>query len=292
MKRPQFIRALACGVAAAPLFSRAHASAPPEQQLAELERRTGGRLGVAALDTGTQRRIEHRAFEAFAMCSTFKLLLAGAILARVDAGKEHLDRIVAYGKSDLLDYAPVTTANVAKGGLTVQALCAAAVEESDNTAANLLLATLGGPDGLNAFVRSLGDRITQLDRTEPSLNEAAIGDPRDTTTPFAMAKDAQKLVLGTTLAMPSRELLTSWLVACETGTDAIRAGVPKTWRVGDKTGSGENGTRNDVAILWPPNGAPIVVAAYLTRATSIANDQRNAALATVATIVTAAFSTL
>ena len=292
MKRPQFIRT-AAGVAAAaavPSFASAQTSIGFERQIAAVEHRTGGRLGVAALDTGTNRHIEYRAFEAFPMCSTFKLLLAGAILARVDAGKDRLGRTVPYSNHDLLDHAPVTTAHVADGGLTVRALCAAAIEESDNTAANLLLATIGGPNGLNAFVRSLGDRITQLDRTKPSLNEAAIGDPRDTTTPHAMSKDAQNLVLGSELSKASRELLVSWLAAAQTGLSAIRAGIPASWRAGDKTGSGERGTRNDVAILWPPGGAPIVVAAYLTGATALDGDQRNDALASVGKIVTAAFS--
>ncbi|HTA38140.1 MAG TPA: class A beta-lactamase [Candidatus Acidoferrales bacterium] len=273
-----------------PSFARAQAANSAGRQIAAIEHRTGGRLGVCAIDTGTNRHIEYRAFEAFPMCSTFKLLLAGAILARVDAGKERLGRTVPYSKHDLLDYAPVTTAHVADGGMTVRDLCAAAIEESDNTAANLLLATLGGPNGLNDFIRSLGDRITQLDRTEPSLNEAAIGDPRDTTTPHAMMKDAQKLVLGAVLANDSRDVLVSWLAASQTGVDTIRAGVPRTWRAGDKSGSGERGTRNDVAILWPPGGAPIVIAAYLTGATTVTGEQRNAALASVGNIVSSSFS--
>lgn len=290
--RPQFI-CMAAGLAvaaAAPIVARAQTSESPLRQIALVERRTGGRLGVAAIDTGSGRQIEYRAFEAFPMCSTFKLLLVGYILARVDAGKERLDRTVPYGNHDLLDYAPVTKAHVADGGMTVRDLCIAAIEKSDNTAANLLLSTIGGPQGLDAFLRSIGDRITQLDRTEPSLNEAAIGDPRDTTTPHAMANDAQKIVLGTVLSNQSRDLLASWLVACQTGTSAIRAGIPSAWRAGDKTGSGERGTRNDVAIVWPPGRAPIVIAAYLTGATKLTGDQRDEALASVGNIVSAAFS--
>jgi beta-lactamase class A len=293
MERPQFIRTVAGSAAAAvvPTIARGQTPAPasPERQIALFEHRTGGRLGVAATDTGNGARIEYRAFEAFPMCSTFKLLLVGDILARADAGKERLDRTVPYSNHDLLDYAPVTKAHVADGGMTVRDLCIAAIEESDNTAANLLLATIGGPHGLNAFLRSIGDRITQLDRTEPSLNEAAIGDPRDTTTPNAMTKNAQNLVLGTVLSRQSRDLLAAWLAASQTGTDAIRAGIPTAWRTGDKTGSGERGTRNDVAIVWPPGRAPIVIAAYLTGATKLTGDQRNEALASVGRIVSAAF---
>jgi beta-lactamase class A len=291
MKRAPFVRAIA-GIAAAastPALARAVISGSPERQISVIERGTGGRLGVAAFDTATNRAIEYRAFEAFPMCSTFKLLLAGDILARVDAGKERFDRIVPYGKSDLLEYAPITRAHATAGGMTVRDLCAAVIEVSDNTAANLLLATIGGPNGLNDFIRSLGDRITQLDRTEPSLNEAAIGDPRDTTTPHAMRKDAQKIVLGTVLSKPSRDLLTAWLVESTTGTSAIRAGLPAGWRAGDKTGAGERGTRNDVAIAWPPNRPPIVIAAYLTGATALTGGQRNEALANVGRIVSGEF---
>jgi beta-lactamase class A len=292
MQRPQFIRTVA-GVAvaaAAPIVARAQTPETPERQIALVERRTGGRLGVAAIDTGDGRRIEYRAFEAFPMCSTFKLLLVGDILARVDAGKERLDRTIPYGNHDLLDYAPVAKAHVADGGMTVRDLCIAAIELSDNTAANLLLSTIGGPQGLNAFLRSIGDLITQLDRIEPSLNEAAIGDPRDTTTPHAMTNDARKLLFGSVLAQQSRDLLVAWLAASKTGTTAIRAGIPIGWRTGDKTGSGERGTRNDVAFAAPPERAPILIAAYLTGATALTGERRDEALASVGKIVSLAFS--
>jgi beta-lactamase class A len=292
MQRPQFIRTVA-GVGAAsalPIVVRAQTPETPERQIALVEDRTGGRLGVAAIDTGSGRRIEYRAFEAFPMCSTFKLLLVGAILARVDTGKERLDRTVPYGNHDLLNYAPVTKAHVADGGMTVRDLCIAAIELSDNTAANLLLSTVGGPQGLNAFLRSIGDRITQLDRTEPSLNEAAIGDPRDTTTPHAMMKDARQLAFGSVLSQQSRDLLVSFLTASKTGIAAIRAGIPIGWRTGDKTGSGERGTRNDVAFVWPPDRAPILIAAFLTGATALTGEQRDRALASVGKIVSLAFS--
>jgi beta-lactamase class A len=291
MRRQVFLRSAAACAAATivPSVSGAQTSLSPDRQFVALEQHTGGRLGVFAVDTGTWRHIEHRSFEQFPMCSTFKLLAVAAVLARVDSGTEQLNRPISYGQKDLLEYAPVTRAHVADGSMTVGALCTAAIEQSDNTAGNLLVASLGGRDGFNAFVRSLGDRFTQLDRTEPTLNTALPGDPRDTTTPHAMAKDLQVLLLGTKLSKASRDLLQGWLIACETGTTCIRAGIPATWRAGDKTGSGERGTRNDVAVLWPPNRAPIFVAAYLTGATKLTGDQRSAALADVGRIVTTAF---
>lgn len=187
------------------------AADPPNQtaedRLMALEARSGRRLGVAALDTVTGRRVAHRAGERFAMCSTFKLALAGAVLASVDAGKESLDRRVAYTSADLLSYAPVTREHAKEGSLTVGALCASAVEVSDNTAANLLLRTLGGPAGFTRFLRALGDDVTRLDRDEPTLNTNEPGDVRDTTTPDAMLATMKALLLGDALSPASRQLL-------------------------------------------------------------------------------------
>ncbi len=256
----------------------------PSQRLAAVEARVGGRLGVAAIDTGNGRRIEYRAGERFALCSTFKVLLAAAVLARVDSREESLGRRLAYGPADLLEYAPVTKAHLAEGGLPVSALCAAAVGVSDNTAANLLLATIGGPQGLTRYVRGFGDEVTRLDRSEPALNANLPGDPRDTTTPAAMAADLEKLVLGRVLSRPSREQLLAWLAASKTGGARLRAGFPPTWRVVDKTGTGANGATNDVAIAWHPGRSPIVVAAYLTDS-SAPLPEREAALAEVGRIV-------
>jgi len=252
--------------------------------LAAVERRVSGRLGVAALDTATGRRLEHRARERFPMCSTFKWLLATEVLSRVDHGVETLDRVVPYGQADLLDYAPITRQHVSEGGMRVSDLLAAAIEVSDNTAANLLLASAGGPAALTAFIRRLGDPTTRLDRNEPSLNTSIPGDPRDTTTPAAMVADLQRVLLGRTLSDGSREHLVDWLARCTTGGDKLRAGLPAGWRVGDKTGSGQHGSTNDVAIAWPQAGAPILVAAYLTQ-TDAAPAERSAALASVGEIV-------
>lgn len=254
-----------------------------------LEENSGGRIGVAALDTGTGRRLDYRSTERFAMCSTFKLVLAAAVLARVDAQKESLDRRVAYKTADLLDYAPVTKRHVKEGFMTVGALCAAAVEESDNAAANLLLRDMGGPESLTRFVRSLGDSVTRLDRNEPSLNTNEPGDPRDTTSPAAMVETVRRLLLGDALSPLSRKELETWLVACTTGKERLRAGMPPSWRVGDKTGTGANGAANDVAIVWPPNRAPILVAVYCS-GSALPHQELNAVLADVGRIVSNEFA--
>jgi len=257
--------------------------------LAALEARSGGRLGVAVLDTGSGRLLEHRGGERFPLCSTFKVVLAGAVLARVDAGREALARPVPYRRSDLLAYSPRTAARVAEGRMPVADLCAAAVVDSDNAAANLLLKALGGPTAVTTFVRSLGDAQTRLDRTEPALNSALPGDPRDTTTPSAMVKTLSALLLSDALTPASRQRLEGWMVACTTGQKRLRAGLPAAWIAGDKTGTGERGTVNDVAILRPPHRAPLLVAAYYTGSTAPFED-RNAVLAEVGRLVAAAFA--
>lgn len=233
-----------------------------ETRLSMLERQHGGRLGVAMLDTDNQRRAAYRADERFLMCSTFKLLAAAATLERVDQGKEDLGRQIVYNKDAVLSYAPVTSLHVGGQGMTVDELCAAAVSFSDNTAANLLLNSLGGPHEVTAFVRRLGDQHTRLDRVEPELNVGSPGDMRDTTTPHAMLAVMQKLLLGDVLSGTARGQLTAWLCSASTGKDTLRAGLPPEWMVGDKTGSGSHGERNDVAIVFPPHRKPLLIAAY------------------------------
>ncbi len=255
--------------------------------LARIETESGGRLGVAVLDTSTQARAGHRADERFPMCSTFKLLAAAAILARVDAGKERLDRRVRFEARDVVVNSAITKDRVGGEGMSVAELCEAAMIVSDNTAGNLLLASLGGPAGLTAYARSLGDTVTRLDRIEPDLNEAIPGDPRDTTSPAAMLSDLRALVLGNALSADSKDQLTRWLLGNKTGDTRLRAGLPSGWRVGDKTGSGDRGTTNDVGIIWPPERAPILVSIYLT-GTSFAGEQRNATLAAVGRAVASA----
>ena len=256
-----------------------------EDALADIEARTGGRLGVAVLDTASGELTGRRLDERFPLCSTFKVLAAAALLARVDGGQESLDRRIVFGREALVPYSPVTESRVGGSGMSLAELCEAAVTRSDNTAGNLLLQTLGGPAGLTALLRSLGDGVTRLDRTEPTLNEAAPGDPRDTTSPAAMVRTLSKLTLGSALSQPSRERLTGWLIDNRTGGARLRAGLPPGWRIGEKTGTGENGTTNDAGLLWPPEGAAQVVAVYLT-ASDRPLAEREAALAAVARVVT------
>ncbi len=264
------------------------AGSPAEPLRAEFERveaATGGRLGVALFDTGSDRTVAYRSDERFPMCSTAKVLACAALLARVDAGQDSLDRRVRYTSADLVTYSPTTKDHVGDDGMTLAALCEAALTLSDNTAMNLVVANVGGPAGVTRFVRSLGDPVTRLDRTETTLNEALPGDPRDTTTPAAMAADLRKVALGPVLSPGSRDRLCAWMTANTTGTAKLRAGVPQTWRVGDKTGTGERGTSNDVAVMWPPNQAPIVAVVYLTGATSVSEEARAAASAAVGRVV-------
>jgi beta-lactamase class A len=202
------------------------------------------------------------------MCSTFKWVLAAAIVARLDRAKLSLDEHISYGPNALLEYAPVTRQHVAEGFMTVGALAQAAVTLSDNTAANLLLEKLGGPPAFTEFVRSLGDSVTRLDRNEPALNSNAPGDPRDTTSPRAMVYLMRKVLCGDALSAGCRELLLTWLHASETGKDRLRAGLPPDWIVGDKTGTGQRGAVNDVAIAVPPGRAPVLIASYLSDGTA------------------------
>ena len=254
-----------------------------EEELKRLEALSGGRLGVALLDGSGNGARDWRGNERFPMCSTFKALASAALLHRVDAGQEKLDRRVTYARADLVPYSPTTEKHVGSG-LTLAEICEAAVTLSDNTAGNLLLANIGGPAGLTAFARGLGDNATRLDRTEPTLNEALPGDPRDTTSPNAMATTLSKLVLGTALSPASRAQLATWMVATKTGNDRLRAGLPESWRVGDKTGTGERGTANDIAVIWPTGRAPMVMTVYLTGASGTAAT-KNAVIADVARAV-------
>ncbi|TKT77400.1 class A beta-lactamase [Aquamicrobium sp. LC103] len=276
---------LAASIFAPAIISARTASAGTGEladRLRDIETAAGGRLGVAILDTGNGVRVEHRAHERFAMCSTFKFLAAACVLARVDRGEEQLDRRVTFAKDDLVTWSPVTEKH-AGDGMTMTQLCHAAVTVSDNTAGNLLLTSFGGPAGLTAFARSLGDELTRLDRIEPGLNEATKGDPRDTTTPAAMLGNLDRTVLGDALSPASRDRLGAWLRANTTGDKRLKAGLPAGWTIGDKTGTGGNGATNDVGVIWPPEHAPIIVSAYLAE-TTIAPEKREAALREVGRI--------
>ncbi|AIG77994.1 beta-lactamase [Amycolatopsis japonica] len=226
-------------------------------RLMELENKFDARLGVYALDTGGGGTVEHRADERFAFCSTFKGVATAAVLQRNPLS--HLETRVSYSRDDLMKHAPVTERHVATG-MTIRQLCDAAVRFSDGTAGNLLLRDLGGPAALTAFTRGLGDTVTRMDRVEPAITEATPGDLRDTTTPRAFAADYREIVLGDTLTAEKRDFLRDLLQRTVTGAGRIRAGLPSGWTIAGKTGTGEYGTLNDIAVLWPPGKAPIVLA--------------------------------
>lgn len=244
------------------LAPNAFATAAPSA-VVEYERTTRGRVGLFAMNLASGRQVSWRGHERFAMCSTFKASLAGLVLARADAGRDRLDRQVPFGPEDLLAYAPAAKARVAEGFMTLQAMCQAAVQVSDNTCANLLLREVGGPQALTRFWRSLGDRASRLDHDEPLLNRTRPGNPQDTTTPAAMARTIAALTTGPVLGSSSRDLLVGWMVACETGARKLRAGLPAQWRTGDKTGSNGTDASGDLAIAWPPGGGPIAICAYV-----------------------------
>jgi len=232
-----------------------------QRQLAQLEKNAGGHLGVYAINTGNGEQITHRPDERFPLCSTFKVMAAAAILARSVQNKDLLQQRIHYTASDLVSYSPITEKHV-REGMTVSELCAAALRYSDNTAGNLMIDMLGGPANVTAYARSIGDHAFRLDRRETALNTALPGDPRDTTTPSAMAHSLQKLLLGDALPVPQRQQLATWLRGNTTGGKRIRAALPAGWVVGDKTGSGDYGVTNDIAVFWPPEHQPVILAIY------------------------------
>ncbi|MBM7045330.1 MULTISPECIES: class A beta-lactamase [Rhizobium] len=256
-----------------------------DKQLADLEKKTGGRLGVSVLDTETNISLGHREEERFPLCSTYKALAVGFVLARVDQGVEKLDRRVTYGKDAVVTYSPETEKHAGTDGMTIAELCGAAVMLSDNTAGNLLLQSFGGPAALTSWLRTTGDTETRLDRNEPDVNQAIKDDPRDTTTPDAMLDTIGLLTLGNTLSETSRDQLINWLVGNTTGDNRLRAGLPKEWKVGDKTGTGNNGSFADIAVIWPPDRGPILVTTFVAEGTAPAKDIE-AVFADVGKIVT------
>jgi beta-lactamase class A len=245
-----------------------------------LELRSGGRLGVCLLDTKTGVLLHHRGDERFPVCSTFKVLASAAVLKCMGPKLDGLEQRIRFEASDIVENSPVTREHVGEGGISLREICDAAITRSDNTAGNLLLNAIGGTAGLTGFARILGDEVTRLDRIEPDLNEATPGDPRYTTTPNAMASNFKSLLLGDVLLPAARDQLTKWLIENKTGDARLRAGLPQVWRAGDKTGAGDHGTTNDVAILWPPGRPPLIVAVYLTGAALDPNG-RNEVIAAV-----------
>jgi beta-lactamase class A len=271
LNRRQVLRLIAaagiCGLAACHARPRS-ARETGADALKALEQASGGRLGVFALDTGNGRALSWRADERFALCSTFKLLLAGLVLQDIDSGRIDPQALIAVSADDLVPYAPIVQARLDAGvtAMTVTELAHAAQVSSDNVAANLLLRELGGPPAITTRLRAMGDTHTRLDRFEPELNLVPADEIRDTTTPRAMALTSAQLLTGDVLRLSSRQTLADWLVETRTGLRRLRAGLPREWRVGDKTGTGIApvmvNKHNDVAVAWPPSRDPIVIACY------------------------------
>ncbi len=255
------VMALALAACATPA-----SAASAQRTLKAIHKRIGGRLGVHILDSQSGRRIAFDDDSRYAMASTFKLPLAAALLWQVDRGAFPLTRALPIASANLIANSPVVEEQLKAGAvaMTISDLCAAVVVRSDNAAANLLLAGIGGPAGFNQFMRSLGDETTRLDRTELELNSNQPGDPRDTTTPRAMADSLLKIFTQDVLKLPSRALLIGWMNIARTGLDRVRAGLPKSWGSGDKTGTGANSAVNDLCIAYPPGRRPIFIAVYMS----------------------------
>lgn len=251
------------------------------RQFVQLEKKFDARLGVYAIDTGTNRTISYRPDERFAYASTFKALAAGAVLQQISL--DELDEVIYYTKDDLVPYSPITEKHV-DTGMTLMEICDAAIRYSDNTAGNLLFRKLGGPSGFEKSMREIGDQVTESERIEPDLNEAIPGDIRDTSTPRALATSLKAFTVNDVLPSDKRNILINWMRGNTTGDNLIRSGAPKGWEVGDKSGAGSYGTRNDIAIVWPPNRQPIIIAILSSRDTKDAtyNDELIARAAKVA----------
>ncbi len=288
-------RAVLAVLPAALVAGRGDAGNPFEPSLADAiaaaERASRGRFGLAIQDTASGQRFTSRGGERFAMASTFKFLLTAAVLQGVDHGRERLDRTIHVSPDDVLPNSPLVEKRVDGPPPTVAELCEAAIIFSDNAAANLLLPSIGGPAGLTRFIRQIGDPVTRLDRTEPALNRVAPGDPRDTTTPDAMIANLRRILIGNVLSPVSRQRITDWMIDNRTGGKRLRAGMPASWRIGDKTGSWNEQIANDIAIAWPDGrAAPVLIAAYTTGGPG-GSTALDATIAAVAKAITAAVGT-
>ena len=259
------------------------------KSMVALESVHGGKIGVYAINTANNQKLGYRSDERFAMCSTHKLLLVAAVLSRVDKQKDSLDRLVKFSQSDIQNYAPIAKQHLEQGRMSVADLSSATIQYSDNTTANLLLKSIGGPKAFNRYMHTLGDRITRLDRYEPEINTNIPLDPRDTTTPSAITNTMYKLLVGNELSPNSKELLLEWLIGNTTGNKKLRAGINPNWKVGDKTGSGENGASSDVAIVWPTDSKPWLIAVYYTD-TKSSPEQHSVVIAKVGKIISDTFS--
>lgn len=260
-----------------------------EEQLSTLEKYSQGRLGVALINTKDNSQITYRGEERFAMASTSKVMAVAAVLKESEKQAGLLDKNITIKKSDLVSYSPITEKHIVTG-MSLAQLSAATLQYSDNTAMNKILDYLGGPSKVTQFARSINDVTYRLDRKEPELNTAIHGDPRDTTSPIAMAKSLQALALGDALGQSQRQQLVTWLKGNTTGDHSIKAGLPKHWIVGDKTGSGDYGTTNDIAVIWPENHAPLILVVYFTQQEQDAKYRKDI-IAKAAEIVTKPFVT-
>jgi beta-lactamase class A len=282
-------------VGCSPLAKKVSATASPSATslaLSELERSAGGKLGVAILVPSTGATLSHRGGERFAMASSFKLALAAVILREADQGRLSLATQLPFTQSDIVSNSPIVTENLARGSLSIEALAKAAQTTSDNAATNLLLRQIGGPAGLTAKLREMGDLITRIDRFEPDMNGVGINDPRDTTTPDAMARTIAKMLTTDWLSSASNKMLIEWMVATKTGAKRLRAGLPSNWQAGDKTGTtaandvSQPDRYNDIAITWPPSKPPMIITAYYESPVKSPNmrDEDQAVLAQVGAI--------
>jgi len=252
--------------------------APQPFLLNDLEERHGGRLGVAAMDVGSQRRVSWRGQERFAFCSTFKAFLAVATLERVQREEEQLDRAVAVTRADMIPHAPVTEKAIGRT-LTIRELMQAAVEVSDNPAANILIREMGGIAVWRSWWPTFGDTTTVISRLEPDLNTALLNDPRDTCLPDQTIANIRELAFSDRLTPEHDQLISGWMIASPTGANRIKAGTPQGWTVAHKTGTGANGAANDIGMLTPLSGSPVLLAAYFTGAPEATDDQRDAVIA-------------
>jgi len=274
------------GLALAAACAAPAEAARADRELKALQKRIGGRLGVHALDSQSGKRFAIDDRSRYAMASTFKLPLAAALLWQVDRGAFALERAMPVSRENLLPYSPAVEAALAAGAstMTLRELCVAIITVSDNAAANILLTGIGGPQALTTFMRNIGDETTRMDRMETALNSNLPGDPRDTTTPRAMVDSLLRIFTQDVLSIPSRALLIDWLTASKTGLERVRAGLPKTWQAGDKTGTGENGAVNNLVVAFPQDRRPVLVAVYMS-GSQLPLAQLNAAHAQIGALV-------
>lgn len=275
-------RVLLAALPAFVLAGPALAAAPAAPDVSAIEQASGGKLGLFVIDVASGRTLSWRADQRFPFCSSFKAPLAAFVLSQVDRSELRLNQPVRFEPADVIPYyAPISRPHLADGAMPLDALCAAAVEYSDNIAANALLRIVGGPAALTAWMRAKGDPAFQLSHNEPLLNHSRFTNGADTTTPGAMAESFHRFALGSVLTPASRARWIGWLQANTTGAKRLRAGLPSTWRVGDKTGTWNEGwfSTVDIAVAWPPGRAPVVIAGFLTDHASTAAGE--AALAEV-----------